>query len=28
MNTITKMIKTLTTGAINGCGMHIFFPPT
>jgi len=27
MNKISKMIKTLTAGAVNGCGHTGFFPP-
>jgi len=27
MNKISKMIKTLTAGAVNGCGCSSFWPP-
>jgi len=27
MNKISKMIKTLTAGAVNGCGVSMFWPP-
>jgi len=27
MNKISKIIKTLTAGAVNGCGVSMYWPP-